>query len=863
MHLPAGEMNVAKPKKFHASSPGLAVLASGLTILAPGLTLTLGLALAGCQAPGGAGPAAAGSPRAAGRPLPARLPLPTGLRLDPEGRSADVGNMPLAAVASPEGDRLVLLLCGWREEGVQVVERATGRVLQTLPQKAAFLGLAFARDGRTLYASGGDAEVVYRYAWRDGRAAPEGEIDLRQGPAAPPKGKGEERDDEERSAGKEPPRHYPAGIALSPAGDRLYVAENLGDDLAEVDLASGRVVGRLPAGRYPYAVAVAPDGAVYVSAWGGSEVSVFKPAERADAGGRLAPAGKVEVGRHPSALLASADGSRLFVALAGLDRVAVVDTRALRTIAELADPPPAGPGEGSTPDALALAPGGRRLFVAEADANAVAVFDLSPATAGAGGERGGDLLAGRIPAEWYPTALVASRGELAVVNGKGRGTGPNPGNRQPGGPKDPASRTYTLGQLNGTVTFPALPGAGLPALTRRVAAANGWDRPRPSGRAALPPFEHVVYVLKENRTYDQVFGDLPQGDGDPSLLFFPRAVSPNHHALAERFGLYDRFLVNAEVSNQGHPWSTSAYSTDFGEKTTPLGYSDRYPEVADDDEVGEPAGGYLWNRAAAQGVSFRDYGEYGTSEKRPDGTVVWTSSKPALAPYVAPGYPAWDLDIPDRVRADAWLAEFRGYVAKGAMPAFELVWLPSDHTSGARAGKPTPRVYMADNDLALGRLVEAISTSPFWKSTAIFVVEDDAQDGPDHVDSHRSVLLVISAYSRAGVVHRFINTTDVLSTIEPILGLRALSQFDYYGRPLVGLFAATPDLTPYRALVPAVPMDEKNPPDKNARLSARLDLSRPDAADEGLFNRVLWRSIKGGEPPRPARLPLLEIERGR
>jgi DNA-binding beta-propeller fold protein YncE len=788
-----------------------------------------------------------GAPAPPPRPAPAPLPLPTGARLDPAGRTFDVGNMPLAIVGAPgDPNRAVVLLSGWRQQGLQVVDLAAGRVVQTVDQPAAFLGLAFSPDGGTLYAAGGDEDAVFRYRWQNGVVHLDGRIALA------------DKDP------KKPGSRFPAGLALSPDGRMLYVVENLGDALAVVDLAAGKVIERHPLERFPYGVAVAADGTVYASAWGGTTVAVFTAA----AAGRLAPAGRIPVGRHPSALLLNAAGSRLFVASASTDRVAVVDTAARKVVKELLDPPPSGPAEGATPNALALSPDGARLYVAEADANAVAVFDLSPATAGVAAAHGGDRrdrLTGRVPVGWYPTALLARDRQLVVVNGKGKGTGPNPDGAQPGIRKAPP-HSYTLGQLDGTVTvLPEVPaGSSLAALTRRVAQANRWDRPRPARQ--YPPFAHVIYVIKENRTYDQVLGDLPGADGDPGLTLFPRQVSPNHHALAERFGLFDRFFVNAEVSTQGHSWSTASYVTDYGEKTTPSGYSDRRPEL-DEGETDEPAGGYLWNLALGKGLAIRDYGEATEKVLGPDGkTVSWRGTRPGLGPFVHPGYPGWDLDIPDQRRADLWIAELAEFGKTGKMPALEVVWLPSDHTSGATPGKFTPRSSMADNDLALGRIVEALSRSPFWQSTVVFVVEDDAQNGPDHVDSHRSVLLVISAYNRPGVVHRFVNTTDVTATIEEILGLSALSHFDHFGRTLADVFTARPDFAPYTAAPAGVPLDERNPAKApGAAASARLDLSAPDRADEAAFNRVLWTALKGrGEPyPKAGRLSVLELQRGR
>jgi len=408
-------------------------------------------------------------------------------------------------------------------------------------------------------------------------------------------------------------------------------------------------------------------------------------------------------------------------------------------------------------------------------------------------------------------------------------------------------------------------GAELAALTQRVVRANGWDRP--TGRtAAYPPFTHVIYIIKENRTYDQVFGDMAAGDGDTSLVFFPRVISPNHHALADRFGLFDRFFVNAEVSADGHNWSTAAYATDYLEKTVQSQYSGRgrpyeyegavlgggVKSHIPEDDANAPANGYLWDLAQRKGITFRNYGEFVVpSSMDPDDAMPpgYRGDKPFLKAHTDPDYPGFDLSIRDQHRVDEWQREFDRYVKTNSLPALEIVRLPNDHTSGAQAGMPTPQAAMADNDLALGRIVQAVSQSPYWKNTVIFVLEDDAQNGPDHVDSHRSPMLVISAYNRPGTWHRWANTTDVLRTIEEILGLQSMSQFDYYGHPLREIWAATPDLRPYVALPPGVSLDAVNPSSgRGARESRRLDLQIEDMSNPDLFNHILWRQLKGDAP---------------
>lgn len=789
-------------------------------------------------------PASSGAPPSSGASgIPeGRAVLPTGVRLDPVTASIPLGSMPLSMVVSPSGDRVVVLLNGWREQGFQVVDRATGRVLQNVLQAAAFIGVAFSVDGSILYVSGGNQDVVYRYAWQNGTASLIDSLVLR---AKSP-----------RASGKS----YPAGIAPSPDGKMLYVAENLADSLAVIDLSSGKVVQRFGAGRYPYGVAVSRNGSVYVSGWGGNSVSVYA----ANGYGLLRAEGSVTVGRHPSAMVLNNSGSRLFIASGSTDQIIVLNTRSRAVVARLMDPPPRGPAEGSTPDAVALSTDGTRLFAAEADNNAVGVFDLSADASDVASAHGSDRLIGRIPVDWYPTAVVAAHDTLLVLSGKGLGTAPNPDGPNPLHPAAKGSHAYTLGQTTGSLMTLRLANASsatLAPLTARVARAQGWeDNPSPTGAgsAKYPAFTHVIYVIKENRTYDEVLGDLPIGDGDTSLVFFPRSVSPNHHALAERFGDLDRFFTNAEVSADGHNWSTAAYATDYLEKTVPSQYSGRGrsydyegtngdddQKQLPDDDVNESAHGYLWDLAARAHLTLRNYGEYVVSDTA-DGHTVYIGDKPFLATHTNPDYAGFDLDRMDQSRIEVWLKEFASYVKSGVMPQLEILRLPNDHTSGARAGSRTPRAYMADNDLALGRLVEALSHSPFWKNTVVFVVEDDAQNGPDHVDSHRAPAFVISAYNSGGVVHRWTNTTDFIATMSEILHTGSLSQFDYYGRPLRNIWSGKPDLTPYVALTPKVDLNERNP--RNTALataSAKLDLSAEDRADENAFNRILWSVIKG------------------
>jgi YVTN family beta-propeller protein len=603
---------------------------------------------------------------------------------------------------------------------------------------------------------------------------------------------------------------------------------------------------------------------------------------------------------HPCEMALSGSGKLLFVANANRNTVTVFDTasgKALETI-WAALYPQAPPG--STPNSLALSPDGKTLFVANADNNMVAVFDVA--------KPGKSRSLGFIPVGWYPTSVrVTPNGRhLLVANGKGLSSKANPHGPQPGVRSESTEPVQYIASLfQGSLSIIDLPPrkeferqlAGYTAQAYRcsplnadasVSAQPAADNPIPhepriaSDLATIPPLpfrrgegkgegsvvasgsttpgtpspiKYCLYIIKENRTYDQVLGDLPQGNGDPKLCLFPERVTPNLHQIVRQFVLLDNFYADAEVSADGHEWSMGAYATDFVEKMWPLDYghngSKKFPYPSEGAfPIASPAHGYLWDRAREAGVSYRSYGEFATLNS---GTNIAARARvPALRGHVDEWFHGFDLSYPDVKRTERFVAELKRMEAEDDMPRLQILRLPNDHTHGTTSGFPTPTAYAADNDLAMGQLVEAVSRSKFWPQTAIFVVEDDAQNGPDHVDAHRTTAYVISPYTKRGAVDSTMySTTSMLRTMELILGLKPMSQFDAAATPMFNSFQAAPDLSPYQALPANVDLGERNTAQAWGN-QFKMNFAREDAVDDLLLNEVVWRSVRGPDSPMPA-----------
>jgi YVTN family beta-propeller protein len=750
---------------------------------------------------------------------------PNGWIVDPAGTQLQVGGRPYGLALSPDGGRLLLSNDGQGTQSLMSVDTTAKSVAQTIPYtspQALYLGVVYAPDGKRAYASAGGNNKIRTY-----QVAADGSL-TETAPIALPAGS------------------YPGGLAISADGKRLYVANDLGESLAIVDTTTGTVASTTPVGHNPYTVALSKDGTkAYVSNWGGITVSVVNATTGA-------PLGQVTVGTHPSALAVNPVSGNLYVANSDGDSVSVVDTASDAVTKTIDLAPYADAPVGTSPDALAVAPDGKTLYVANAGDNDVAVVDL------AAGQ-----VAGLIPTGWYPTGIAVSAdgSQLYVANGKGLGAGPNPNGPTPyhGSSED----QYTGSMIKGTLSFVDVPAnAGqLQKLTEQVirnddlgqgANVRGTD----AGTNVIPrrvgdpsPIKHVIYVIKENRTYDQEFGSLGKGNGDPSLNLFGDDSAPNARALQRRFVTLDNLYANSEVSADGWSWSTEATANTYDQKNWPANYSGRgrgydFEGTNLATAAGkDPNNSYIWDRLARAGISFRNYGFWDT------GTIpaIVSPLEPELAATTDTQYPGYNLTITDQTRIAEWLKEFHGYETAGTLPAVQFVRLPNDHTAGTTPGRPTPKAMVADNDLALGKLVDAVSHSKFWPSTAIFVIEDDAQNGPDHVDAHRTIAQVISPYSQTGRVDStFYSTVSMLRTMELIVGLPPLTQFDAAATPMVESFTNKPDLTPYTAIAPTQSLTETNGANAvMAAASARMSFGNADQAPENQLNEAIWKSVKG------------------
>ena len=775
--------------------------------------------------------------------------LNSGWRVKPAGAEIPLDTLPMSAILSRDGRFLLVLNGGYKPPSISVLDTKDGHVIAHTPVSDAWLGLALSPDDRTVWVGGGSRAAIFEFSFdTNGHLTPARTFELVK-PA-------------ERTH-----NDFIGDVAVSPDGRLLYACDLYHDSIAVVNPQSGMLIDHFKTGRRPYRILFHPDGkSFFVTSWADGSIIRHQTSD----GSQLQT---LRVGAHPTDMVwrdrrgsdedegnQTAWKARIFVSAANTNNVyavAVSDTGDLRLAESInVSTTPLHP-LGMTPSALALSPDQSRLYAVCSDANAAAVVDVTESRS---------HVLGFIPTGWYPTAAKAlADGRLVVLNGRGSRSYPNPNGPNPtlrpsivhgGAPVQYVGRIQT----GSASIIPPLTVEQLRAYTAEVQSNSPYrDEDLESQPAGLPPIEHVLYIVKENRSYDQVLGDLGKGEADPSLTLFREDIGPNHHKLAREFVLFDNFYVNGDVSADGHNWSTSAIANDYVVKLWPNSYAGRRRHY--DYEGGEPAAlppaGYLWTNAAARGVSMRNYGYWATNlpQASADGVQIGAVRDPILAKVTNMKYRSFDLEYPDVKRAQTFLADLAEFEKTGSLPALMFMRLGNDHTNGTAPGKIAPLSSFADNDYALGMIAEGVSKSKFWKSTAIFVLEDDAQNGPDHIDSHRSPAYILSPYTHTGTIDSAMyNTTSMLRTMELILHLRPLTHFDAGARPMLRCFSKDAVMTSYQAEKPRTPLDNRNPQNSpTAARSARLDFSEADLNDDDEMNDILWLAIRHTDPPAPVR----------
>ncbi len=790
------------------------------------------------------------------------ITLPVGWRITPAGRHLSLpGDMAMKIIVSPDGKHAFVNTAGWHDHSVNAIDVASEKIVSTVNVAKDWTGMALNPKTRELFVSGG-GELTQQFAGQakqrgasaeilDALKLPVLRLDFASGkletrPSLPIEG----------LTGKE---RFVAGLTYG-ADETLYVVNTQNDTVYRLSGADFKTQISARVGYRPYAAALAPNGKqLAVSNWGDESVSLLNAAT-------LTEIAKLKVGSHPNDLAYSKDG-RLFVANSGSNTVSVIrDGKLIETIRTSFEPKAL---VGSTPVALAITNDGKRLYVANADNNDIAMIDI-------GNARESEVL-GFIPTGWYPTALAVSPDGRKVFVGTSKG-----GMRQRG--NFPAATEYKIGspdpqkpydyvgsQLDGTFSIVDTPDrAQLAAYTTQV--KNNFPNPAAQideahadriTKEVFPKIKHVLYIIRENRTYDQVLGDLGKGNGDPNLTLFGADVTPNTHKLARETVILDNLYCNGEVSQDGHQWSNAAYATDYTQKAWVNSYSRRGQPEADERLTASPAG-YLWDNCKKHGKTYRSYGEFASFRSSPDSEPTFTGAS-GLRENASVEWSKLK-NVPggrqrDTKLAEVFINELQRAESQGEWWNFMVMSLGENHTDGLTAGRFTPTACVASNDLALGMIVEAVSKSKFWPETAIFIIEDDAQNGPDHVDARRTVGLVYSPYvKRGGIVESTMYTTvSYVRTMELILGLPPMTQYDELATPLYHAFTTTPTLTPYTHEDARVDLLAKNAATgEGARRSARLDWSEYDLVDFDELNDILWKALKGNQPmPAPVRSALV------
>jgi YVTN family beta-propeller protein len=762
--------------------------------------------------------------------------LPNGWKLSPAGRSLALGDLPLNMQLSTSGKLLAVINNGQSTQSVQLIDPKTEKELDQKVLGKSWYGLAFSRDEKNLYASGGNDNVILRFPIAANKL---GVADTIRLGAAWPKAK-----------------ICPTGLAINKTNTVLYAVTKEDSSLYIINPASKAILKKLALPTMAYSCILSPDQqSLYISLWGGAAVAIVDTRTQTITT-------TIKTGNNPNELLLNKSGTVLFVANASDNSVSVINTKTNKVIETVSTSLFPTLLTGSTTNGLALSANEKTLYIANADNNCLAVFDVT--------KPGSSASMGFIPVGWYPTNVKTLGKKVLVTNGKGLTSMANPQGPQPIAAADnsgyhmgstPNSKLqYIAGLFKGSLSFIEAPQleqlkaytkqvyANSPFTKERISVSEGADNnPIPRKAGEKSPMKHVFYIIKENRTYDQVFGDVKEGNGDTSLCLFGQNVTPNHHALAKDFVLLDNFYVDAEVSADGHNWSMAAYATDVVEKTWPTSYGGRGGSLKYEgpNPVTYPRDGFIWDYCKRAGVSYRSYGEFSDNGK---------ANMKSLEGHISAHSPGFDMDIKDQVRVDAWQHDFDSLVKINAVPQFSTIRISNDHTSGQKKGKISPQAAVADNDLAIGRFIEHLSKSPVWKEAVVFILEDDAQNGPDHVDAHRSPAFVIGPYvKRNVVVSTMYSTSGFLRTMELILGLPPMSQYDAAAVPLYECFTNVPDFTPYKVKPANIDLERRNVAvNESSVRSEAFNFSKEDAAPDLDLNEVIWKSIKGEHSVMPA-----------